>query len=313
MIKNYVLPILLSSFGIFYTHSSDHSGIQFYVKNQEDAALYVKLFQAIDNGKLEELKELITENHIVIQEVRGALNNTLLHEAALVGQVEIVRFLLSIAADPLARNKKFNTPFHYAAQTDNNEIMDLLLHSDPRNIEVPGWLETRPLHWAAKRGKLAMVTHLLKLGAQVNAKTSGGDTPLSEAILEKHELVVQKLLENGAETPLQNYQFKGPINIAIEPESYKPEIVALLKAYMDRNPALQAKLDDACCVCLDNLKDALPINDYARLHQLTCCKKIAHQQCLARAMWDTRRCPLCRKNQESLLVDTSAPHDVPSF
>ncbi len=312
-IKSCIILAMAISLSTFTSRSmTDYSGIRFYVHDQEKAALYVKLFQAVAEGRLEDLQKLIADNNIKIQDVRGDMDSTLLHEAVWKGQEKIVRFLLSLGADVTARNKKYNTPIHYAAQGDSIAIMELLLNAKDGDTEVGGWLGTHPLHWAAMRGKTTMVKYLIERGAKVNSKNSDGDTPLTRAIAERHTAVVKELLAAGAETPLQNYQFRGPATIAMDADCHDKEIVDLIKQYMSADKDLQAKLADRCCICIEELTEPLPENEYGCLHELTCCKKIAHHKCIQDAFLRKKLCPLCRRNPEGLLVDTTAPHMLPN-
>jgi ankyrin repeat protein len=53
------------------------------------------------------------------------------------------------------------------------------------------------LYWAAKRGHLALVELLIANGAEVNARTKRGKTPLKAAIMKGHRIVAELLFKHG--------------------------------------------------------------------------------------------------------------------
>jgi len=56
-----------------------------------------------------------------------------------------------------------------------------------------------PLHLAAEKGNIQIITLLLNAKAQVNITTNGGKTtPLTLAVINSHNEVVKLLLKNGA-------------------------------------------------------------------------------------------------------------------
>ena len=61
-----------------------------------------------------------------------------------------------------------------------------------------GVTRATPLHVAARRGYVRIVSALLDCGAAMETKDSKGDTPLQRAINCRRSVVVQLLLERGA-------------------------------------------------------------------------------------------------------------------
>jgi hypothetical protein len=68
-----------------------------------------------------------------------------------------------------------------------------------------------PLSWAAEGGKEAMVKLLLEKGAALESKDKNGRTPLSWVAQNGHEASVQLLLENGAELEAQDKGGQTPL------------------------------------------------------------------------------------------------------
>jgi ankyrin repeat protein len=93
-------------------------------------------------------------------------------------------------------------PLHVAAA--RGELMDTktILESKAHHVNVKDMEGWTALHWAAKRGQMSVVDHLLKSGADVHAKSTGtqfGKTALHLASGDAHMHVIQKLLDAGAE------------------------------------------------------------------------------------------------------------------
>jgi hypothetical protein len=96
----------------------------------------------------------------------GSGDKHLIHEAANIGNVELVKQLLSAGVDIDLKNKAGGTPLHAASVNGRIEVVKLLI------------------------SKLA----------NVNAQNRRGVTPLSFAIGRKHPEVAKLLRENGAKT-----------------------------------------------------------------------------------------------------------------
>jgi len=64
-----------------------------------------------------------------------------------------------------------------------------------------GWT---PLHFACHRGIKDVVEYLLSAGADLEAVTVNGATPLIRAIETSNPAVVQLLLDNGAKLTVEN-------------------------------------------------------------------------------------------------------------
>ena len=71
-----------------------------------------------------------------------------------------------------------------------------------------------PLHYAAARGQIDIVTSLLSQGADVNAPDDDGLTPLHEAAKKGHKDVVKHLLSSGANMNPKNKNGSTPLYFA---------------------------------------------------------------------------------------------------
>jgi ankyrin repeat protein len=92
-----------------------------------------------------------------------ARNNgkTVLHSAARMGHVEVVRALLN--KDPgigLRTDKKGQTALHMASKGQNSEIVVELLKPDASVIHTEDNKGNRPLHVATRKGNITVSDHI---------------------------------------------------------------------------------------------------------------------------------------------------------
>eukprot|EP00878_Enallax_costatus_P001629 GHUV01001781.1.p1 GENE.GHUV01001781.1~~GHUV01001781.1.p1 ORF type:complete len:629 (+),score=241.08 GHUV01001781.1:810-2696(+) len=75
------------------------------------------------------------------------------------------------------------------------------------------------LHWACQKNYLQTVQILLDEGADIHAiapKRANGGSPLAEAVVGKHEALVELLLRYGADPFTENSAGKTPLDLALE-------------------------------------------------------------------------------------------------
>lgn len=89
-----------------------------------------------------------------------------------------------------------------AVFTDGTAVIDLLLRKTDVSIDSTGRTGNTLLMFAAMWGKYDIVDYLLKKGADINARNSGGDTALSLARKNGYRNVAALLALNGAVTQI---------------------------------------------------------------------------------------------------------------
>ncbi|KAF4668876.1 hypothetical protein FOL47_002833 [Perkinsus chesapeaki] len=141
-----------------------------------------------------------------------------LHMAAGQGSLKIVKCLLQYGADPNISNMVGMRPLHVACRDDQLEVVKCLVD---RGATVEccasvnycggskgGWT---PLHFAAFNGHVAIAKYLLENGANPNAQTTDGESPLHLAVCHcntkkatKYRLeTIRLLIEYGADPSLK--------------------------------------------------------------------------------------------------------------
>lgn len=112
------------------------------------------------------------------------------------------------------RAKAGCAPLFYACKRGQTEIVEYLITMCYADVEQRGLYEVpdersvhyvTPLWCAAVSGKLSVIQCLLHYGADINAVSDTGSTPVRSACFMTHLEIVQYLVENGADINRANY------------------------------------------------------------------------------------------------------------
>ena len=122
--------------------------------------------------------------------------------------------LASLLSDPrvdvLSPNDKGETPLMLAAIKGKLDVVKQLVARGAR-INQPGWT---PLHYACSGPDDGVSAWLLKQGAEINARSPNGTTPLMMAARYGTPTSAEILLKAGADTALKNEQGLSAIDFA---------------------------------------------------------------------------------------------------
>lgn len=177
------------------------------------------LIAAFFKSKAEGLRLLSAAPELIT--ARTGLGETALHYLAVENQLDSVRTLVERGAELNTIDECGGTPLSEAALLGYVELVQYLL-SVGAHINVEGQSEPT-LNNGTSSGKAEVVRLLLKAGADVNITNDIGETPLHIAARKDDLELVQLLVESGAdiranrifdETPLKVAEYAGAMATA---------------------------------------------------------------------------------------------------
>ncbi|KAH0557050.1 hypothetical protein GP486_005162, partial [Trichoglossum hirsutum] len=180
------------------------------------------LHGAAGSGHVGVVKLLVDEGaDVAAQDQYG---QTALRYAQNMKREAVMQQLLKVAA---GANNDGRTALHQAAYMGDKELVRLLLEKGADVTATDGDGMTA-LHWSAcKGGDEAVVLLLLERGADIQAKYSGGGTALHRAARGGHEAVTKLLLAKGADRTMQNEEGLYPVHEAAS-EGHEALVALLL-------------------------------------------------------------------------------------
>jgi ankyrin repeat protein len=218
------------------------------------------LIAAAKRGDVEAVRALIAKGANV--NTRTTYGATALHFAADRGHLEVVKALVEAGADVNAKDDFYKiTPATMAMMHKQREVADYLqrvvtsrkdaaqavnAQSAPSQAQAKAGNPalSEELLNAAKKGDLPAVRSLLARGADVNAKTRYGQTPLMLAADKGAVEVVKALLGAGADVNVTDTFYKSVTALSAAAQRGHAEIVKLLieKGASGRENALFAAI-----------------------------------------------------------------------
>ncbi len=134
-----------------------------------------------------------------------------LHVAARNDHAGVVMSLLLAGVDPNVRDAQRNTALHVAVREDSGKAVEALLKSPGVDVNAINQAGETPLMLAAIRGQLDLVKQLVQRGALVN---DAGWSALHYAAAGPNEHVVRFLLGRGADIDARSPNGTTPLMMA---------------------------------------------------------------------------------------------------
>ena len=158
--------------------------------------------------------------------------NSRLHHAAKYGTPEILQLLLASGENPKQKNNSSNSALMIAARAGKIG-----------NVEVLASFATQEeiqdvFHIVITTGITTGVSKILALGANVNATNTLGETPLMLAVANRHHLIVDVLLSEGANIQGVSNEGGDALMMALSTTPSKQRIVTTL---IDKGANVQRK------------------------------------------------------------------------
>ncbi|XP_015083957.1 ankyrin repeat-containing protein At5g02620-like [Solanum pennellii] len=161
-----------------------------------------RLNEAVLRGDVEAIQKLIEEDsNIVKQTLEGSLQHTILHLAARLGHVELVREIVKLFPEMVsAENRDEETPLHEACREGRVEIVRILLENDPWVAYKTNLWDKSVLYVACERGRIEVVKHFLhnnnnNIHLLLMLEVDMSTTSLHAAASSGHTEVVKELIK----------------------------------------------------------------------------------------------------------------------
>ena len=149
---------------------------------------------------------------------------TPLNEAAFMGHVSVVKLLVARGADAGIKDRAGFSPVENAIRQHQQETARILLNHAKDHELVNHLLEV-----AVRRGHADTVEMLLDAGADVNARSSSGSTPLYDAALKGNGAIVSLLVNRGADlNAVETTSGTTPLYAAAAFGRQEPVVILLL-------------------------------------------------------------------------------------
>lgn len=172
---------------------------------------------AVERGDTRSVKRWLDEG--LDPEYQADRIGTGLMIAAWNGNIEMMQIFLERGANPRRANRHGEQPLQLAAWGGHAEAVQWLL--------ARGSLLNRPdlnwgaLHYAVFNGHDKLAQQLIQAGAEVNARSPNGSTPLMLAAREGREELARVLLEAGADAKAKNDWGDTALTLAMRYDHYR--------------------------------------------------------------------------------------------
>lgn len=153
------------------------------------------IHSAVKSGNVELVELLIQRGADANSIFRG---DSALHAAIKFRQPKCVILLVNRGANVNVYNAKLKTPLYKAVKKSTFGVIEHLIRNGADVKSTNGPKKETPLHVACEKGFLKTAILLIDHGAKINVCTTSYCSPLSKAVHNKQEEIIQVLFERGA-------------------------------------------------------------------------------------------------------------------
>ena len=182
-----------------------------------------------NQGLMDQLNSLkrLNEAAMGFKTRRTDFDNTELHRACKLENIDYEFMLLVFGSDPNAKNEDEETPLHFATRTGNWRVVSTLLMYDP-DVNLVNKDQESALHLATRIGIMEIIEDLVTHGADINVMNLRKETPLHLAVLNGNFQAAKNLLFLGANKYLKND--RGQDSLTLAKNNKQTDIITLLES-----------------------------------------------------------------------------------
>lgn len=160
--------------------------------------------ELVKQGRTQDVLDRLKAEPQLAEAVFNDDDALLVHMTAHLGHCELVERLLEVLPEQLdAKDRKQQTPLHYAASAGHVKVIKLLVRLGSRSINETcdiEFLEDTTLHLAARSGNPAAVEALVQLGCvHLDTPNFFEESPFYLAVGEGHHTVAKTILRLGSQ------------------------------------------------------------------------------------------------------------------
>ncbi|XP_068761069.1 transient receptor potential cation channel subfamily A member 1-like [Montipora capricornis] len=208
---------------------SQHAAVKYFLGHGfpmakfKDAKWRTPLHVAVACADLDTVDLLLENGGDSLLESKDQYGRTAIHYAAATCNVDKLNRLIYVGADVRAKDNDEKIALHLAAENGVICVVRALLSACPESVNDTDYGSRTPLHYATRKGRVEVATHLLTNGAAVDYRDDDRLTPLFHAAMVGCGLTVDTLLQYGADVNALDKNRKSPIIYA----SYLGKMCAL--------------------------------------------------------------------------------------
>lgn len=185
--------------------------------NERNYAGITPLTVAAENGNMTIVELLVEEGRADVN-LTSSYGVTPLLAATRAGKEDVAKYLIEKGANTEVRDAYGQTPFSYASQSNNPELIDILSKRNPLEANRPDNTGMTPLLHAAQKGYTSQARALLNNGVNPNYRhPTSGLSALAAASAEGNTDVITSLLKvPSTHVDITDVTGRTPLMYAIE-------------------------------------------------------------------------------------------------